>query len=158
MGLSLMNMLGLYQVYISYIQHFIENSSCYKIDESSVSPTTDFFFSKLCYDWQCQQVCLHVKPHLAPKTRFLLLLGSCGFVDVRCPLWWETGSVIYNFRWPSLAHHSQVQVPWDSWLYFTPPSLEGQVPVFISPRNRVTQLYPWPLSSFTLSHTLTDSH
>jgi hypothetical protein len=30
---------------------------------------------------------------------------------------------------------------WDS------PNLEGQVPVFISPRNRVAQLYPWALGS-----------
>jgi hypothetical protein len=30
---------------------------------------------------------------------------------------------------------------WDS------PNLEGQVPVFISPRNRVAQLYPWELGS-----------
>jgi hypothetical protein len=27
------------------------------------------------------------------------------------------------------------------------PNLEGQVPVFISPRNRVVQLYPQPLGS-----------
>jgi hypothetical protein len=31
-------------------------------------------------------VCLVVKPHLGPKTRFLLLSGSCGFVDVGRPL------------------------------------------------------------------------
>jgi hypothetical protein len=30
---------------------------------------------------------------------------------------------------------------WDS------PNLDGQVPVFISPRNRVAQLYPWALGS-----------
>jgi hypothetical protein len=29
----------------------------------------------------------------------------------------------------------------------TPSNLEGQVPVFIYPRNRVAQLYPWELSS-----------
>jgi hypothetical protein len=29
----------------------------------------------------------------------------------------------------------------------TPPNLEGQVPVFISPRNKVAQLYPWALGS-----------
>jgi hypothetical protein len=28
------------------------------------------------------------------------------------------------------------------------PNLEGQVPVFISPRNRVAQLYPQALGSF----------
>jgi hypothetical protein len=36
--LSLMNMLGICQVYISNIQHVIENSSSHKIQESNVSP------------------------------------------------------------------------------------------------------------------------
>jgi hypothetical protein len=31
------------------------------------------------------------------------------------PHWWEDGSVIYNYCWPSRGHHSQVRVPWDSW-------------------------------------------
>jgi hypothetical protein len=30
----------------------------------------------------------------------------------------------------------------------TPPNLEGQLPVFISPRNRVARLYPEALGSF----------
>jgi hypothetical protein len=34
---------------------------------------------------------------------------------------------------------------WDS------PNQEGQVPVFISPNNRVAQLDPWALGSQTLS-------
>jgi hypothetical protein len=34
---------------------------------------------------------------------------------------------------------------WDS------PNLEGQVPVFISPRNRVAQLYPQALGSLFLA-------
>jgi hypothetical protein len=37
MGLSLMNMLGLCQVYVSHIQHVIENSSLCTIYQSSVS-------------------------------------------------------------------------------------------------------------------------
>jgi hypothetical protein len=32
----------------------------------------------------------------------------------------------------------------------TPPNMEHKVPVFISPRNRVVQLYHQPLSSFSL--------
>jgi hypothetical protein len=32
-------------------------------------------------------------------------------------------------------------------LFWDSPNLEGQVPVFISPRNRVAQLYPWALGS-----------
>jgi hypothetical protein len=40
--------------------------------------------------------------YLGPKTRFLLLSDSCGFVDVGRPLWRENGSIIYNcFRFSS---------------------------------------------------------
>jgi hypothetical protein len=64
-------------------------------------------------------VCLGVKPHLGPKTRFLLLSDSCGFVDVGRPLWRDNGSVVYNCSGPRQRSHSQVRVPWDSWTYFT---------------------------------------
>jgi hypothetical protein len=40
-------------------------------------------------------------PHLGPKTRFLLLLDSCGFVDMGHPLWQEDRSAVYNCWWPS---------------------------------------------------------
>jgi hypothetical protein len=45
--------------------------------------------------------CLGVKPHLGPKTRFLLLSDSCGFVDVGRPLVREDGYVVYNCCWAS---------------------------------------------------------
>jgi hypothetical protein len=32
------------------------------------------------------------------------------------------------------------------------PNLEGQVPVFISPRNRVAQLYPQALGSLSVAY------
>jgi hypothetical protein len=48
-------------------------------------------------------VSLGVKPHLGPKTRFLLLSDNYGFVDVRHPLWWKDRSVIYDCCWPSPA-------------------------------------------------------
>jgi hypothetical protein len=70
------------------------------------------------------------------------------------PLWREDGSLIYlyncfwTFPWQSLLGRSPAELTaifycliWDS------PNLEGQVPVFISPRNRVAQLYPWALGS-----------
>jgi hypothetical protein len=54
--------------------------------------------------------------------------------------------------------HSQVRAPRDSWPHFTVtdsrlPNLECQVPVFISRRKRVTQLYPRHRVPFTLSPT-----
>jgi hypothetical protein len=58
--------------------------------------------SKLCYDRRLVgQSVLMSSPQLGPKTRFLLLSKSYGFVDVGRPLWREDGSVVYNFCWPS---------------------------------------------------------
>jgi hypothetical protein len=56
-------------------------------------------------------------PHLQPKTRFLLLSKSCGFVDVGCSLWREDRSLIYKCWWSSPAH-SLIRVPWNSRPYF----------------------------------------
>jgi hypothetical protein len=58
--------------------------------------------SKLCYDRRsvCQSV-LVWSTHLGPKTRFLLLSDSCGFVDFGCPIWREDVSLVYNCCWPS---------------------------------------------------------
>jgi hypothetical protein len=48
---------------------------------------------------------------------------------------------------PCQSSHSRVQVPQNSGPYITvsfetPSNLQGRLPVFISPRNRVAQLYP----------------
>jgi hypothetical protein len=62
-------------------------------------------------------------------------------------------NLLYNWLWvlpeqsllgPSSAEPTTIFycLIWDS------PNLEGQVPVFISPRNRVAQLYPQALGSF----------
>jgi hypothetical protein len=53
---------------------------------------------------------------------------------------------------PRKRSHSQVSFPLDSWPHFTVsdsrlPNLEDQVPVFISPSDRVAQLYPQALGS-----------
>jgi hypothetical protein len=53
---------------------------------------------------------------------------------------------------PRQRSHSRVRAPGDSWPYFTVsdsrfPQLKDQVPVFISPRNGVAQLYPQELGS-----------
>jgi hypothetical protein len=54
--------------------------------------------------------------------------------------------------------HSQVRIPRNSWPHFTvsdsrspPPNLEGQVPVFISSRNRMVQFYPPELGSLFIA-------
>jgi hypothetical protein len=59
----------------------------------------------------------------------------------------RTGLSFTSAASPRQHSHSRVRVPHDSWPYFTvsdsripPPG--GQAPVFMSPRNRVAQLYP----------------
>jgi hypothetical protein len=49
--------------------------------------------------------------------------------------------------YPRQHSHYRARVPRDSWQYSTVsdstlPNLEGQIPLFIYPRNRVAQLYP----------------
>jgi hypothetical protein len=74
-------------------------------------------------------------------------LDSYWFVDVGRPLWREIGSVVFNFSTASPAQPFTGLSPTGLGnilycLYFRDsPNLEGQVPVFISPRNRVAQLY-----------------
>jgi hypothetical protein len=88
-------------------------------------------------------------PIWSPLPHFCFLSENCGFLDVAHPLWWENASVIYSYNcfWAlpeqSLSGPSPVELMtifycliWDS------PNLESQVPVFISPRNKVVQLYP----------------
>jgi hypothetical protein len=66
----------------------------------------------------------------------MLLSESCGLVSI-CNL---------------QCNHSMVRVAQNPYPYFnvssdTPTNLEGRVPVFISPRNKVAQLYPGALGS-----------
>jgi hypothetical protein len=102
---------------------------------------------KLIYNWQSvgQSVLMS---GLGPVTNFSFSLKfpseSCGFIIFWCPLWREGGSVIYCTiaSGPFQSSHSYVEVPQNSRLYFHCliwdfPNLQGQVPIFISPRNRV---------------------
>jgi hypothetical protein len=79
-----------------------------------------------------------------PKTRFLLLLDSCGFVDMGHALWWEDRSVVYNCCWSSTTQLFTGLSPTDVTIIFyclwfeTPPTWRA----FISPRNRAAQWYP----------------
>jgi hypothetical protein len=99
-------------------------------------------------------VCLGVVLPSEDYDQIFFLSDNCRFLDVRCPLWQEDGSVIflYNCFWAlpeqSLTGPSPIELTaifncliWDS------PNLEGQVPVFISPQNRVVQLYLRTLGS-----------
>jgi hypothetical protein len=86
--------------------------------------------------------------HLGPKTRFLLLSDSCGFVDVGHPIltWGQvchlqlqlslTCIVILGSEHCGTLDHILLPQVSDF------PILQGQAPVFKTPRNRVVQLHP----------------
>jgi hypothetical protein len=84
-------------------------------------------------------VCLGVKPHVASKTRFLLLSDSCGFVDVGCHFWREGGFTIA--AGPRQLIHYRVRVLRDSLPYFTVsdsrlPQPGGPVPRIYIPQEK----------------------
>jgi hypothetical protein len=93
-------------------------------------------------------------PHLGPKT-ILLLLSD------RCVLMWvahchEMAGLSFGIAaGPRQRSHSQARVPRGliTICYClrleNPVKLEGHIPVFISPRNRVVQLYPRALGPLT---------
>jgi hypothetical protein len=98
--------------------------------------------------------CLGVRPPSGTRGlfsfSFSLKLDSCRFVIVGRPLWREGGSVIYSCCWASPpqsfsgpsstgSHNEILSQIWDSL------NLESQVPLCISPRNRVALLYPQAL-------------
>jgi hypothetical protein len=93
-------------------------------------------------------VCSGVKPPLGPKTRFLLLSDSCGFVDMGRHLWREDGTVVYICCWSS---------PTQS---FSGTSPTGPMTVFYSPRFetpptwRARSPYLFPLDTGFLFHCL----
>jgi hypothetical protein len=90
-------------------------------------------------DGQVGQSVLVSGSHLEPMTRFRS--HNCGFFNVRCPLWWEDGSVIYlyNCLW---------DLPEQSLLGPSPTEL---VTIFISIRNRMAQLYFGSLGSLFIA-------
>jgi hypothetical protein len=89
-------------------------------------------------------VCLGIEHPCGTFDQILLPVGMlvseiCGLVSVGHPLWREDRSAIYS----AITHGNSRAEPvtilyrliWDS------PNLENQVPVFISHRNKVAQLY-----------------
>jgi hypothetical protein len=99
--------------------------------------------------------------YLGPATHFSFSmkfpLDYWSFFILLRPLWREDGSIIYCTidSGPCQNSHSRIQVHQNSRPYiavsFDSPNLEGQVPVFISPRNTVAQLHPWALSSLLVA-------
>jgi hypothetical protein len=167
MGLSLMNMLGLCQLYVSHIQHFIENSSLYKIDKSSISPMTGFSFqSYVMTDSQLASLSWCQAPIWGPRPDFCYCQAVAGL------LMWGTISdermgllfAISAGPCPCWHSHSQVKVPWDSWLHFTasdlrlPPAWSARSPYLYLPSTGWPSYTPGHWVPFMSPPTLTDSH
>jgi hypothetical protein len=88
--------------------------------------------------------------------RSLFALGPGDFILVERPPWGEDRSIIYSYSVTGPCQHCcchyRVHIRQNSWPYLTisfetPIKGEDQVPIFISPRKRVAQLYPWALFS-----------
>jgi hypothetical protein len=111
--------------------------------------------SKLSYDRRSanQTACLGVRPQSGPVTNFSVFslkfsLGSCWYVILWRPLWRGDGSVIYCCCLASPAQSlSGVSPAGLKTLFYCPnflhsPNLEGQVPVFIFPREQSGPVIP----------------
>jgi hypothetical protein len=95
------------------------------------SGTCDRFFFLLKISLRQLRVCYFVAPSLT-RGRVCNLLYNC---------FWASPENSLLGRSPAEFTTIFYCLIWDS------PNLEGQVPVFISPRNRVAQLYPRALGS-----------
>jgi hypothetical protein len=92
--------------------------------------------------------------HLGLTFRFLFLSDRFWFVDVGRSFWWIchlqllrvlASAVILGFEFRGTRDHILLSQIWDS------HNLEGQVPIFISPRNRMSRLYPQALGSLFIA-------
>jgi hypothetical protein len=105
-----------------------------------------------------QSVCLAIEHPCGTCYKILLPVGMllseiCGLVSVGRPFWRENGSAICSVitQWSeSLRTRNHTLLS-----HLRRPNLEGHVPLFISPRNRVAQLYPRALGCmFSFHHLL----
>jgi hypothetical protein len=73
-------------------------NSCYLVMAPAVNALVSIFmFSLMATDFKESELCcLHAKPHLGPKTRFLLLSDRCVFVYAGYPLWQDDCPDVYN--------------------------------------------------------------
>jgi hypothetical protein len=75
-------------------------------------------------------VCLGLKRHLGPKTRFLLLSDTCGFVYVGRSVWRDDGSAVCNCCCRSSPAQS-----------FSGPSAAGLMTIYYAPRFETTSAW-----------------
>jgi hypothetical protein len=85
-----------------------------------------------------------------------LFSDTCDFYIFSPPIWREDGSVIYSWCWFSPAQSFSILINAGlTWLislnFESPLNLEGQVPVFTSPRKVVAEKYRATLSYTAIS-------
>jgi hypothetical protein len=92
-------------------------------------------------------VCLSVRHPFWANDQIFCFQAVCGFVDVGRPLWREEESVIYSCccalpaqSFPGLSP-TGLKIIFYFLKFETPPTWKDKVPVFISCRNKVDQLY-----------------
>jgi hypothetical protein len=115
--------------------------------------------SELLYDWRftANQFLLAISPLRLTTSNFILQLNTCGYSPYKTSsltrgwvcrlqlLLVLASAVILSFDSRGTHDHILLSQIRDS------PNLESQVPVFISPRNRVAQLYPQALGYIFVS-------
>jgi hypothetical protein len=111
--------------------------------------------SKLLYDWRI--TALATSPLKLTTSNFIFQLNTCyysPYVTSSLPRGWLcrlqlllvlASAVIPGSESHNSRDHIILSQIWDS------PNLEGQVPVFIFPRNSVIQLYPQALGPLFVS-------
>jgi hypothetical protein len=75
---------------------------------------SDLLSVKISYvttDGQSESLSWCQTPILGPKTNFLLLSDSCGFVDMGLTIWRGDWSIVYNCYWSSPAQSFSVSSP-----------------------------------------------
>jgi hypothetical protein len=115
--------------------------------------------SELLYDlrFAVNQLVLATSPFRLTTSNFIFQLNNCGyspyvtssltrgwFYRLQLPLT-DANSVILRSESSGTHDHILLSQSRDS------PNLQGQVPIFIFPRNRVTRLYPQTLSSLSVA-------
>jgi hypothetical protein len=93
--------------------------------------------------------------HLRPATTcVLIIIGQLRVFRCKAPSLTRSRVCIFQFLQGNASAAFLRSGPHLLSLFLRLPHLEGQVPVFISPRNRVAQLYPRVLGGQTISKSM----
>jgi hypothetical protein len=156
----------------AYLQDVFQLVTNYRINRYCTVRATNTIVNKKFWDAVVEvilrptvsrPVCLGVRHPSGTRDQFFFLLEIscrqlrvCYFVAPSLTRG-RVCNLLYNCFWALPEQSLLGRSPSDLWPYFTalletPPNLESQVPVFISPRNRVAQLYLRALGSLFVAY------